>query len=686
MQRVIHRILLASLLAAALMPCLAQASQPITIEELARLPALQSVSMDPSGQHLVGLVPSPKDPDKTALVTWDTNSLASGPKVITPSGNEGHMQFIAAFALKADKIFAVARQEWTGSLGGCGEGQTLGSTRTFVTKAYLTGDDQKKFDDAFASNEVRNVGVSEQTRRCLELAGTASLVEMLPLDPDNVIINRASGVSLVSNYYLYNLKTGVSTLLFTGGGQTTPSLFDPRTGKVLAKTEIEPNGDGYDQKIYIADPKTGKFVLQDPLTTKLSNRHTVDVVGRDDASGKYYVLTDLFSDKVQARLYDPATQKFDPEPVVADKDYSIAALLFSTRRANFNQVVGFVLDGPYRQQVFVDPALKGIQEGIAKAFLGQRVNISSYTDDFSKVLFTTDSASTPLAYHLLLDKKQVANLGSERPWLKPGLTGKESWVTYKARDGMEIPAILDLPAGWKQDDAPAPAVVMPHGGPWARDYMGWDPAGWVPLLTSRGYAVLRPQYRGSAGLGLKLWLAGDKQWGLKMSDDLDDGAAWLVARGITKKGDIAIFGYSHGGFAAIAADVRSPSPYQCAIAGAPVADLGRLGTSWSDNRLQRILQGKTVKGMDPMSNTGKAHLPILLFDGDRDVRTPRRIHAKRFYDAIKDKVPAKYVEIPDMPHSLPWYPSQVREIDNLIVNFLANDCGLVSAKPRSANP
>jgi dipeptidyl aminopeptidase/acylaminoacyl peptidase len=249
-------------------------------------------------------------------------------------------------------------------------------------------------------------------------------------------------------------------------------------------------------------------------------------------------------------------------------------------------------------------------------------------------------------------------------------------VTYKARDGLEIPAILDLPAGWKKGDAPAPAIVMPHGGPWARDYMGWDAAGWVPMLTSRGYAVLRPQYRGSEGLGRALWLAGDKQWGLKMSDDLDDGAAWLISQGITKKGDIAIFGYSYGGFAAVAADVRSPSPFQCAIAGAPVADLGRLGTSWSDNRIQRIIQGWTVKGMDPMQNVDKAHLPIMLFDGDRDVRTPPAIHAHPFYEAVKDKVPAQFHWIADMPHSLPWYPRQQRETLTLITNFLAKDCGL----------
>lgn len=670
------RALLAGMLATTLAPSLTHASEPIPIDALARQPALQYVSMSPDGKHLVGLIESPIDKDGTALATWDTSSLASGPKVVTPSGE--HMKFIAAFALKADKILAVARQEWTGDAGGCLEGKLAGSTKTFVTKAYLTGDDQKKFEEAFAS-DTRALGISKETQRCMELAGTASLVNMLWLDPDRVVIQQLSEASLSSNYYLYNLKTGEKELLFRGGARSIPSLLDPRTGKVLVKSEIEPTGaDDYEQRFLVLNPKTGRFEVQAPLTTKLSDRHAVDVVGIDDATGKYYVLTDQFSDKVQARLYDPIAKKYDPERVVADKDYSIGALLFSTRPGNFNQVVGFVVDGPHRQQVYVDPALKAIQAGIEKAFPDQQVSIASYTDDFSKVLFSTQSASNPAAWHLLLDQKKLANLGSERPWIKPDMTGAETWITYKARDGLEIPAILDLPAGWKQGDAPAPAIVMPHGGPWARDYMGWDPTGWVPMLTSRGYAVLRPQYRGSDGLGRKLWLAGDKEWGLKMSDDLDDGAAWLISQGITKKGDMAIFGYSYGGFAAVAADVRSPSPYQCAIAGAPVADLGRLGTSWSDNRLQRILQGKTVKGMDPMKNIDKAHLPIMLFDGDRDVRTPPAIHAIPFYNAVKDKVPAQWHSIPNMPHSMPWYPSQQRETLNLIVNYLAKDCGLAT--------
>lgn len=673
MRNMLYGILFAGMLGAALAPTPGQAAEAIPLEMLARLPALQSVSMSPDGKHLVALIPAPGNADETALATWDMNSLSAGPKVVTPSGER--MKFISAYALKAGKILAVARQEWTGELGGCGEGKTKGATRTFMTKAYLTGGDQKQFDEAFAS-DVRKVGVSQQTQRCLELSGTASLVNMLPLDPDRVIIRQLSEISLTSDYYLYNLKTKETELLFRGGTRTTPALFDSRTGKVLAKSEIVPTGGDYEQRVYLLNAKTGQMEQQAPLTTRLSDRYTVNLAGIDDATGKYYVLTDQFSDKVQARLYDPVQHTYDPETVVADRDYSIGGLLFSTRPGNFNQVVGFVVDGPYRETTYVDPALKALQTSIKQAFPGQQIAISDYTDDLSTVLFSTQSAGTPPSYHLVLDKK-IVNLGSQRPGIASGLTGEERWVSYKARDGREIPAILDLPAGWKQGDAPASAVVMPHGGPWARDYMGWDAPGWVPLLTSRGLAVLRPQYRGSAGLGRDLWLAGDQQWGLKMSDDNDDGAAWLVSQGIAARDRIAIFGYSYGGFAAVAATVRNPTPYKCAIAGAPVANLGRLGTSWSDNRLQRILQGKTVKGMDPMQHAARAGLPIMLFVGDRDVRTPSW-HAHDFYKAVKGVVPAQFHLIADQQHSMPWYPRQQRETLNLIVNYLEKDCGLAA--------
>lgn len=651
----------------------AVAGQPVSIESLARVPDIQSVSMSTDGKNLVALVAAPgSDRQDTALAVWDLENLDGGSRV-TPSGDR--MKFVAASAMKANRVLVIGRQEWTGQLGGgCGEGKTTGATKTFVSKAYLTDVTQKKFEEAFADN-TRKLGVGEDIQRCLEIAGTSSLVNNLPLDPDNVIINQLSGLTLSGNYYLYNLRSGATKLLFKSGGRSSPGLFNPRDGQLLTRLQLEPIGSGeYEQRVLIKNPKTGEFETHDNLSRKLTERYTVEVIGIDEKSGKFYVLTDLFSNLVQAWMYDPVTRKFDDEALLAHPQFSIGGVILGSQPSNFNRVLGYVVNGAKREVTYIDPDMRAIHGLAQKAFPGQTVTISGYSDDLSRVLLTASSERHPPSYHVLFDRKRLVTLGSQRPSIKPEQIGEQRWVTVPARDGMNVPALLDLPVGWKQGNAPLPTIIHPHGGPWARDYGGWDGSGWVPFLTSRGYAVLRPQYRGSTDLGRKLWLAGDAQWGQAMQDDKDDAAAWLVKQGISDPKRLAMFGYSYGGFAAAAAVVRPNSPYQCAIAGAPVTDIAMLGVSWSENRVQRILQGRTVKGMDPMLNTAKANIPVLLYVGDRDVRTPS-FHAKGFYDAVQGKVPAKFALIPDMPHSMPWYPSHQTQTLKLIEDFLRDDCG-----------
>lgn len=649
-----------------------QAREPIPIDAFARVPEIQSVSMSADGKNLAAIVALPgSDNQETGLATWDLDNLDAG-AIIKPSGDR--MKFIATSAMKADRILVLGRQEWTGQLGGCGEGRVTGATKTFVTKPYLTDARHQKFDEAFADN-TRRLGVSQETQRCLEIAGTADLVNSLPLDPDKVIIRQLNSLTMTGNYYLYNLRNGSTELLLKAGGRTEPGLFNPRDGSLLTRTQVEPAGaEEFEQRILIKNPSSGAFEVHENLTRKLSERYTVEIAGIDEATGKFYVLTDLFSDLVQAWVYDPATRKFEDEPLLAHPKFSITRLILGAQPSNFNRILGFVVDGAMPEVTYVDPDMAAIHASLRNAYPGQSVYINGYNDDLSRVLFRTESARNAPAYHLLLGRKEVKTLGAERPWIPAESIGEQEWVTYTARDGMEIPALLDLPAGWKRGDGPLPTIIHPHGGPWARDQGGWDASGWVPFLTSRGYAVLRPQYRGSAGLGRELWLAGDEQWGQKMQDDKDDGAKWLVQQGIADADRIAIFGYSYGGFAAAAAVVRPDSPYQCAISGAPVTDLTKISRSWSDNRLQRILQGRTLKGMDPMRNTEKANIPVLIYVGDRDVRTPS-FHASDFYNAVKGRVTAKFELIPDMPHSMPWYPRHQEVTLGLIEQFLANDCG-----------
>ncbi len=647
-------------------------AKPIPVESLSHVPVIDSVSMSADGKHLVALVAAPgSNFRETALATWDLDNMSKGP-VITPSGKR--MKFIAANALKAGKLLVTGRQEWTGPLAGCGEGNFSGSTKTFVFKNYLTDANHKQFTEAFAEG-VNKTGMGERMRHCLDIAGSASLVSNLPLDPEHVIIRKVTGITGSADYFLYNLKTGKSTFLIKENRKAAPGLFDPRDGKVLTRVTIEPVAGGdFEQKVLIRDPKTGEFEVHDKLTTKLGDRYTVSVVGHDEKTGKYYVLSNQFSDTVKAWMYDPKTRQFDKEPLVGHPKYDIARLIFGSQPSNFNRLLGFTVAGPKVETIYVDPEMRSIHEGLKQAYAGKNVHITGYNNDLSRVLFMTESAQHPPTYYLLSNRKEVKKLGSQRPDIDPKDLGQQRWVIYTARDGMKIPAILDLPAGWKKEDGPIPAIVLPHGGPWARDFMGWDGSGFVPLLTSRGYAVLRPQYRGSSGLGRKLWLAGDQQWGKAMQDDLDDGAQWLVEQGIADKNRLAIFGYSYGGFAAAAATVRPNSPYQCAVAGAPVTNLAKIGNAWSSNRLQRILQGRTVNGMDPMKNTDKAGIPVLLVVGDRDVRTPAW-HAKDFYKKVKTKVPARLKIIKDMPHQMPWYPRHHETLYREVLDFLKNDCG-----------
>lgn len=653
----------------------AGARTPISIETLAKMPDIQSVSMSSDGAHIVAVLGKPDAQEfETVLATWDLANLDKGPTLT--SSNSG-MKFLAASALKAGRNLVLARQEWTGALAGCGEGKRTGSTKTFVSKAYLTDTSHKEFTEAFADN-TRKLGVSEQTQRCFELAGSANLVNYLPLDPTKVIIAQLDQVSFQDRYYRYDLRTGQTELLFRSSGRNSPGLFDSRTGELLTQTSLEPTGGEFEQRILIRDPKSKDFQVHEELSRKLSERYTLEFVGRDEATGKFYVLTDLHSDQVQAWMYDPITRKFDSEPLLAHPEFSISRLVFGTTPDDFGKVLGFTVAAMEPETVWLDPRLAAMHEGLKRAFPGQTVSISSMSRDRAKVLFSTQSPRHPTAYHLLMDGTRVVKLGQERSGINPSDIGEQRWVTYKARDGMTIPAILDLPAGWTKSQGPLPAVIHPHGGPWSRDSGGWDRSGWVPFLTSRGYAVLRPQYRGSSGLGRTLWLAGDAEWGQKMQDDKDDGAAWLVREGIADGKRLAIFGYSYGGFAAAAATVRPNSPYRCAISGAPVTDLARLAVTWGESRVQRILQGRTVKGMDPMANVDKANIPVLLFVGDRDVRTPA-FHAQGFFEGVRQKVPARFELIPDMPHSMPWYPRHQKTTLDLIEGFLEADCGLAKA-------
>jgi dipeptidyl aminopeptidase/acylaminoacyl peptidase len=665
MMSAIARVVLAT--AAALLCAAATAAQPVALESLGRFPAMQSVSMSTDGRYLVSLI------EHNGEQVLTVRDLTHPEKPAAASEPSKVMKFIGARALKGGKLSVMARQEYNGD--SCGENSQGRSVRTFVEKLYFTDTALGRFD---APPSTGNTG--EEGHPC---GNNQSVVADLPLTADEMIMDRthydADTGGTTVEYYRTNLRTGATSLIYRPAENEEPDVWDTRTGQLLAKRRLDPLGEGDWATRTLLRNDSGGYDVHEALTWTAHKRNTVDVVGRDEATGKYYIVTNLFTDKAGVYFYDPKAKQFDKEALFATRDYDVTGVILGRRPSDFNKLLGYRFQGDHERTYYVDPQWASIQSGLEKAFPGRIVDIMQYNDDKSKILFTVSSSTQPPLYYILHDMKKTELVGAERPWIDAKTLRETQLVRYKARDGLEIPAFLTLPKDWVPAKGALPAVVLPHGGPWGRDSNDWDDTGWPQFLASRGYAVIQPQFRGSERWGLALWRAGDQQqWGLKMQDDNDDAAAWLVSQGYADPTRIAIFGYSYGGFAAFAAVVRPGGPFKCAIAGAGVSNLAYIKNKWNEDKFQRAYQGWTIGGMDPLQNTDRASIPVLIFAGDRDQRVPK-FNSEDFYNKVKDKAPAKLVIIHDMPHSLPWYPEHARTALKLIEDYLGKDCGLQPA-------
>ncbi|HPA39931.1 MAG TPA: S9 family peptidase, partial [Phenylobacterium sp.] len=270
----------------------------------------------------------------------------------------------------------------------------------------------------------------------------------------------------------------------------------------------------------------------------------------------------------------------------------------------------------------------GVHAMLAKAFKGKTVTVSEWSADRTRFLVRVNGQGAPGAWYLFdRARKELSPIGEEYPELKDAALGTTRWITYKARDGLEIPAYLTLPPG-AVDGRKLPLIVMPHGGPVARDDDDFD---WLTqFLATRGYAVLRPQFRGSAGFGRAFEDAGRGEWAGKMQTDLLDGIAAVAASNTIDPARVCIFGWSFGGYAALAGVSMHPEAYKCAASMAGVSDLGLLITeqlrvsgddSWGLRSLRRMLDdasSEKILQTSPVQHVAEIRAPVLLMHGDQD--------------------------------------------------------------------
>lgn len=223
---------------------------------------------------------------------------------------------------------------------------------------------------------------------------------------------------------------------------------------------------------------------------------------------------------------------------------------------------------------------------------------------------------------------------------------------YKARDGLEIEAILTRPADREAKNLPV--IVMPHGGPRARDYAEWDT--WAQFFANRGYLVIQPNFRGSTGYGSNFERAGLGEWGLKMQDDVDDALAWAASEGLADSKRACVIGGSYGGYVALRAAQRNPDLYRCAISFAGVSDLASMMNQDSEDYFGRSGrqywkgQASDLDAVSPIKFPEQFGIPVLLVHGKKDRRVPVS-HSQRMFKALqKAKKNVTYLEQKENDH------------------------------------
>lgn len=309
-----------------------------------------------------------------------------------------------------------------------------------------------------------------------------------------------------------------------------------------------------------------------------------------------------------------------------------------------------------RSQVrWFDPKIAEVQAQIDKAVGDRRASIVSLNRDRSKMVVHVGGPRQAGAFYFFdTAYGSMTLLAQSNGLLKNARLAPVTTIRYAARDGLSIPAVLTLPEG--RDAKNLPLILMPHGGPAARDVEGWD--WWAQFLANRGYAVVQPNYRGSTGFGKAFEEAGKGQWGLRMQDDLNDAVAHLARQGIADPKRVCVVGGSYGGYAALRAAQRDGASYRCAVSFAGVSDLTHLarfdGRSLYGNSHKAYLKESApdFRGVSPIHHAAQFSAPVLLIHGKKDLRVPVAQSREMVEKLRKAGKPVEYLELSEGDHHL----------------------------------
>lgn len=519
---------------------------------------------------------------------------------------------------------------------------------------------------------AKKLGKGDSTEEPVQIADR--VVDFLPDDPKHILMQFNPDDPRLPRIYRVNVHTAMRGVVEGGAANvvdwTTDQQGRPRLAYALDDRKM------LEQHLYRApDQKKWEVLFTTPLS---EGRQFSPVLFDRDDPDVAWVQSNHEGDTSGLYRYRFSSRSFI-EKLFLNPEVDISSVI---RDPQGRRVVGVSYIRDDSRVHWFDPSVAAIFDDVRLRIAARHVYVSSWSDDYARIIFYGESPDLPGRYYLYeRGSGQLRYLAFAYPGLEKVPMAPMHATSYRARDGLQIPAYLSLPAGTGLRPAsPLPAIVMPHGGPGSRDFSAFDPL--VQLFTSRGFVVLQMNFRGSTGYGGAFQGAGYRQWGQAMQDDVTDGTRWLAAEGIADPQRTCIVGWSYGGYAALMGAVKEPGLYACVVSIAGVSDLpdllaserryinGRIATAsigdlWKDR--------KSLEENSPVNGADRILAPVLLAHGTKD-RVVQVRQSAAMARALKSAGKSfQYVELEDADHSVLRGPERLRlftAVDEFVTGHL----------------
>ncbi len=466
----------------------------------------------------------------------------------------------------------------------------------------------------------------------------AQMVDDLENDDDHMLLALNKRDPRVFDVFRININSGEMEMIAQNPGNISGWLTDNDGILRVATTS-----DGVNASLLYRDTEADEFeaILTTNFKEELSPLHfTFD-------NQNLYVSSNINRDKRAIFTFDPTTAEH-LELIYEHPEVDVTSLLRSKER---EVITGVAFTTDKRGYHFFDDQRRQLQESLEAKLPGYEVAVASMSRDESRVLVRTYSDRSLGAYYFYdTQTDDFMKLVDVAPWINEDEMADMQPIQYTSRDGLTIHGYLTLPTAGEGEKVPA--VLLVHGGPWARDRWGFNSE--AQFLANRGYAVLQVNFRGSTGYGKEFWEISFKRWGKEMQDDLTDGVQWLVDQGIADPERVGIYGASYGGYAVLAGLAFTPDLYACGVDYVGVSNLFTLLESippyWELGRQMFYemmgnpeTEADLIREISPLFHADQIKAPLIVFQGANDIRCK-----KPEADQIVRALTANGIDVPYM--------------------------------------